>query len=183
MTVQLLVIAVTALAVTGAVETMLPATTPMHDETGHPEARPYDEHAEAMVAVDQALARAKASGKGVLLVMGANWCHDSRGLAGWLETPRFASLVEPHFETVFIDAGEPREGRPSNMHVARRFGVETLVGTPNLFVLDGDGRRLNSIEDVTGWTDAASRDEDEIYDYIRSHIPSLAEGTDPQPND
>ena len=55
----------------------------------HPEAKPYKKKAKASENVDAALARALASDKRVLLVMGANWCHDSRGLAGWFEQPRF----------------------------------------------------------------------------------------------
>ena len=129
-------------------------------------------HEVAMPAVNAALAEASASGKHVLLVMGANWCHDSRGLAGLLETPRFAALVNDNYVPVFIDAGKPREDAANNMAVARRFGVERLIGTPNVFVISGDGERLNPVDDVTGWTDAASREEDAVYDYLVAMAPS-----------
>ena len=137
-------------------------------------ARPYDQHDVAMPAVDAALAEAAASGKHVLLVMGANWCHDSRGLAGLLETPRFAELVAASYVPVFIDAGKPRDDAANNMEVARRFGVDRLIGTPNVFVINGDGERLNSVENVTGWTDAASREEDAIYDFLASMAPTAS---------
>ncbi|MBB3764884.1 thioredoxin family protein [Sphingomicrobium lutaoense] len=135
----------------------------------HPEARPFDAHADAMAAVDAALARASRRGTHVLLVMGANWCHDSRGLAGLFETPDMASLIEEHFELVYVDAGRPREEDVHNLHVARRFGVERLEGTPNLFILSAEGELLNPPEDVIGWTDAASRDPGDIRDFLLAH--------------
>ena len=92
----------------------------------HPEARAYSEKADAAGDVDAALARAAASGKRVLLVLGANWCHDSRALAGWLETPRFAALTAAHYEVVFVDVGVPQTGEGRNLEIARRFGKKLL---------------------------------------------------------
>ena len=132
---------------------------------GYPEATPYDESADAMAEVDAALASAALEDKRVLLVMGANWCHDSRALAGWLETPRFAALVEEHYVPVYVDAGVPQGSRPKNLEIAHRFGVEELPGTPNLFVIMPDGRLVNR-DTVTSWRNAESRGEDAIYDEL-----------------
>lgn len=162
-------IAAIALVPMGLLDATLPAAAPAHEKADHPEASPYDEDRDAMAAVDAALARAQQSRKLVLVIMGANWCHDSRGLAGRLESPRFASLIDRHYEVVFVDAGKPRDEAARNMQVARRFGVDRLIGTPNVFVIDPSGRRLNSVSDVTGWTDAASRDPDNIYNYLAAY--------------
>ena len=62
----------------------------------HPEAALYDPAVDAAKAFADARARSAASGKPLLAVLGANWCHDSRALAGWLETPRFAALTAAH---------------------------------------------------------------------------------------
>ena len=62
-----------------------------------PEARPYAVGRDAQADVDAALLRAKARGTRLLLVMGANWGHDSRALAGLLQSPRFAELIDVHF--------------------------------------------------------------------------------------
>ncbi|MEM6858076.1 MAG: thioredoxin family protein [Pseudomonadota bacterium] len=132
--------------------------------SGHdyPEADSYDVSEDAEVDVDAALARAGEKGTRVLLVMGANWCHDSRALAGWLETERFAGLIEREYELVFINVGRPQSGDGHNLEIARRFGVEELPGTPNLLVLTPEGELVNA-DTATTWRDAASRDEDEIY--------------------
>ena len=130
-----------------------------------PEANSFVVSQDASADVDAALARAKDGDKHVLLVMGANWCHDSRALAGWLETPRFAELVEREYELVFVNIGLPQTGDGHNLAIAQRFGLEDLPGTPNVLVLTGTGTLVNA-ETATTWRNAASRSEDAIYDEL-----------------
>lgn len=130
--------------------------------SAHPEARAYSATADATADVDAALARASANGKRVLLVLGANWCHDSRALAGWLETPRFAALTAESYEVVFVDVGVPQTGEGRNLDIARRFGLVELPGTPALLVLTADGKALN-LDTAASWRNAASRSEDAIF--------------------
>ena len=144
---------------TGCATTMNPAAGDGHD---YPEAAIFDVSEDAMGDVDAALARASANGKRVMLVMGANWCHDSRALAGWLETERFAALIEREYELVYVNIGMPQSGDGHNLKIARRFGLEDLPGTPNLLVLTPDGALVNA-DTATTWRNAASREEDAIY--------------------
>lgn len=130
-----------------------------------PEARSYHVSDDASADVDAALARARQSGKRVLLVMGANWCSDSRTLAGWLATDRFAELIERKYELVFVNIGMPRTGDGHNLGIARRFGVEELPGLPNVLVLTGDGVLVNPTT-ATSWRNAESRTGDAIYDEL-----------------
>lgn len=136
----------------------------------HPEARVYDVRPDAAADVDAALARAAASGKRVLLVMGANWCHDSRALAGWLETPRFAALVAEQYELVFVNVGMPQSGDGHNLDIARRFGLSEFPGTPALLVLTPEGKAVN-LDTAASWRNAATRSEDAIY----AELAALAE--------
>jgi len=131
-------------------------------EPGPPQASAYTVTPDAMADVDAALARAKASGKRVLLVMGANWCHDSRALAGWLETPRFAALTAQAYEVVYVNVGVPQTGEGRNLEIAKRFGLEDLKGTPALLVLTPEGKAQN-LDTAASWRNAASRSEDAIY--------------------
>jgi len=128
----------------------------------HSEARSYAVKPDAMGDVDAALARAATNGKRVLVVMGANWCHDSRALAGWLETPRFAALLAERYETVFVNVGMPQTGDGHNLDVARRFGLAEFPGTPALLVLTTDGKAVN-LDTAASWRNAASRSEDAIF--------------------
>ncbi len=134
----------------------------------HPEARPYSATSDARADLAEATARAAANGKLVLIAMGGNWCHDSRALAGWLETPRFIALTQAHYEVVFVDAGTPRSGGGRNLDIAERYGVD-VVGTPSLIVAAADGRVLNA-STAAAWYDAASRSGDAIFGELASYV-------------
>ncbi len=128
----------------------------------YPEAESYLVSEDAGADVDAALALAAENDTRVLLVMGANWCHDSRALAGWLATERFAALIEREYELVFVNIGMPQRGDGHNLSIARRFGLEDLPGTPNLLVLTAEGELVNA-DTATTWRNAASRTEEEIF--------------------
>ncbi|MDZ3833737.1 MAG: thioredoxin family protein [Sphingopyxis sp.] len=128
----------------------------------HPEARPFTAAPTATAAVDAALARAAVSNKRALLIFGYDACHDSRGLAGWFATPRFAAMLQSRYEIVWIDVGTDRT---LNADLAARFGVAPIVGTPTAVIAEPDGTVLNAA-DAPGWRNAASRSEEEIYGYF-----------------
>ncbi|MCO8029329.1 thioredoxin family protein [Brevundimonas diminuta] len=111
------------------------------------------------------MARARQSGKRVLLVMGANWCSDSRALAGWLATDRFAELIERKYELVFVNIGMPKSGDGHNLGIARRFGLPELPGLPNVLVLTSEGVLVNPTT-ATTWRNAESRTDDAIYEEL-----------------
>ena len=128
----------------------------------HYEPRPYDKSADARTDVEAAIARANVSGKMALIVMGANWCHDSRGLAAQFEKSKFQTLIKDHYELVYVDVGQ----KDRNIDIAQDFGVESIVGTPTVFVVSGQGEVLN-LDTAPSWRNAASRSESEIYTYFR----------------
>jgi thiol-disulfide isomerase/thioredoxin len=129
----------------------------------HPEARPFDPAADAGKAVDTALSKAKTQpGKMVMIVMGGNWCHDSRALAGWFATPRFAAMLKGRYELVYVDAGMPTIGQGKNLPIAKRFGIKKIKGTPTVMILSATGKLLNR-KDAPKWRNAASRQEAAIY--------------------
>jgi|GEM_PF-1342849 len=123
--------------------------------------RPFDETADAWADVEDTLSAIKKNGKMGLFVFGGDWCHDSRGLAGQFEKPRFQALIMGHYELLYVDVG--RKNR--NIDVAQHFGVEDIVGTPTVFVTNSDGEVLN-LDTAPTWRDAASRSEEEIWDYF-----------------
>lgn len=133
----------------------------------YPEASPFAEGADAAADLASAQAMAASEGKRVLAVFGANWCHDSRALAGWLQSPRLAALVDANFAVVYIDAGVPQTGEGRNLALAAGHGVTNITGTPTLLVLTADGSLLNTPEDARSWRNAASRSEDEIFAFLQ----------------
>jgi hypothetical protein len=128
---------------------------------GHPEARPFGHPDRGPRDVAAALERAKATGHRVILVFGANWCPDSRALAGWFATPRFADMLAPRYEVVWVDVGK----KDRNLDLARRFGLDGISGTPTVLVLDSAGKPVN-LSDAPSWHDASTRTEEAIYAYF-----------------
>ncbi|MEK6637373.1 MAG: thioredoxin family protein [Pseudomonadota bacterium] len=128
----------------------------------HPEAKLYDATRDARADVSAALTRAKASGRRVILVMGANWCHDSKSLAGWFESARFKAMLAPKYEIVYVDVGKPQRREGRNIEIAQGFGLKKIKGTPTVLILSPAGALLNK-KDAPTWRNAASRSEDEIF--------------------
>lgn len=138
----------------------------------HAEARPFLETADAMRDVDTALAAAVAGDDKVIVIMGANWCHDSRALAGWFAMPRFATMLSGRYQVVYVNVGTPQTGHGRNLDVAKRFGIRKVKGTPLVMVLSADGKLLNSPKDAASWRNAASRSEQEIFGYFDGFTPA-----------
>lgn len=157
---------------------LLAAQAPVNDVAGedppaaevdasHPEAIPYDPELDATAAVDAALKIAEVRGTYVIVVLGANWCHDSRALAGWLQSERFAALVGDWYEVVYVDVGHPQSGEGRNLDIAARFGVEDITNTPTMLLIDNEGN-LQNADTAKSWRNAASRSGDEIYDELKA---------------
>jgi Thioredoxin-like len=131
----------------------------------HVEARVYDPAADVSRDVDSAQIRAALTNKRVIIVLGANWCHDSIGLAGWFATPRFAAMLSSKYEVVYVDVGVPQTGNGRNSDIAKRFKAKPVKGTPTVLILSPQGKLLNK-KDAGSWRNSASRSEDEIYRYF-----------------
>jgi thiol-disulfide isomerase/thioredoxin len=105
---------------------------------------PYDEKANATQQVEDAFARARQSGKRVVIDFGGNWCPDCRILAGVLELPEVKPFIEEHFEMLTVDVG--RFDR--NLHVPQRFNAK-VTGVPWLVIAEPDGTVIHSSYEVT----------------------------------
>jgi hypothetical protein len=151
---------------------LTPVPPPLAERQGNPEGLAFFADRNAQADVENALASAKASGKTVLVIMGANWCHDSVGLAGWLGTLRFIDMMRDRYQVVYVDVGTPQTGNGRNLDIARRFGIKKLKSTPLVMLVSADGVLLNSKKDAVSWRNAASRSEAEIYGYFDGFRPA-----------
>lgn len=117
--------------------------------------------------LDAALASAKAEGKQAVIVFGADWCHDSRALAKVLTGEAFKAEFGARYAVTFIDVGVPQTGQGRNLDLVARFGVKKMKGTPALFVISPEGKRINSTKDAVSWRNAHSRGEAAILGWFR----------------
>ncbi len=136
------------------------------------EGKLFDANANAAADVDTATQRAIAGNKKLLLIMGANWCHDSTSLASRIASPRFQTAMEDRYEIVYIDVGVPQTGNGRNLDIAKRFGIKKLVGTPLVLLVSAQGKRLNSKKDAISWRNAASRSDDAVFAYFSEFTPT-----------
>lgn len=128
---------------------------------------PYDETADAAKDVAAAAARAKRSGKILLLDFGGNWCPDCRVLAAVLHLPTAKSFVSRHYETVYVDVGR----KDKNLELAAKYGLATIKGVPAVVAVAPDGRILNK-GDEFALTTARSWSPQAVVDKLASWVPA-----------
>jgi protein disulfide-isomerase len=126
---------------------------------------PYDEHADAHATLQQGLDAARASGKDVLVVFGANWCKDCRELDKALHG-RTASVIDARFVVVKIDVGN----FDKNLDVAKRYGYPIGKGIPAAVVLSPDDKVLYATR-AGELADARHMGDDGIYDFFVKVVP------------
>src|ERR1700749_1733792 len=123
--------------------------------------RPFNEAANANHDVDAAFARAKRSGKEVMIDLGGNWCADCRIMAGLMELPELDAFLHAHYEMVSVDVG--RFNR--NLQIPARFGItERLEGVPALLIATPDGKLVNGT-DVFATASASEMTPRSVADY------------------
>jgi Thioredoxin-like len=123
----------------------------------------FDPKADAQAQLEAKLISAATSGKKLLIIMGANWCHDSAALANLLGSPAFVGMISRHYEVLYVDVGVPQGGRGRNLDIAARFGISKVKGTPTVLIVSSEGQLLNSRKDALSWRNAASRNADKVY--------------------
>lgn len=152
---------VTMLTAASIAKAAVPAPDASQVELVQPLPKPYDESLKAGEAVDQALARARLSGKRVLIEFGGNWCPDCRVLGAVLSSPRLTPFVDRYFEQVAVDVGR----FDKNLDIPARFGIAKLTAVPTVLVLSPDGGVLNP-DEILSLGDARTMTPQAIADWL-----------------
>lgn len=98
----------------------------------------YSDTANAHEDIRQAILKAAAEHKNVLLEFGGNWCVDCHLLELYFHDPGNASLLAANYVMVHVNVGE----YDRNLDLARKYGIPLSKGVPALVVLDGAGHIL-----------------------------------------
>jgi thioredoxin 1 len=98
----------------------------------------YPDPSVAKSQIHEALQRAKAQHKRVILDFGGNWCGDCKVLDIYFHDPANKALLEDNFELVDINIGR----YDANQDIAARYGIPLERGVPALVVLSSDGKVL-----------------------------------------
>ena len=128
----------------------------------NPDGELFQPSADPLADVQQAMSRADEGGRLALVVLGANWCHDSRALASRLHSPPLAELIQQHYELVFVDVGFLDKGRD----VVQQFDVAHFYATPTVLIIDPSSGALVNDEDRHIWGNAYNIDMSSSVQYF-----------------
>ncbi len=135
-------------------------------EPARPAARPgeiYLPSADPMADLAAKLASAKTTNKLLLVVLGANWCHDSRALATRLLTTPLRTDIEAHYVTLFVDVGYLDKGQ----EVIASLGVPVYYATPTVLIVDPVSGLVVNAHDRHQWAEAANIGMPASIEYFR----------------
>ena len=103
----------------------------------------YPADADAKQEIDEALKRAAAEKKRVLLMFGGNWCYDCHVLDRALHEGEAGKVVEESFLVVHVDIGEGDK----NLDLVKKYKTTLDKGVPVVVILGSDGSALYSSDD------------------------------------
>jgi protein disulfide-isomerase len=123
---------------------------------------PYNETADARLAIKLALAQATEAKTPVIVVFGANWCEDCLALDAAMKNGASASLLAREFKIVKVDVGR----LDKNVDVARSYGVPLDKGIPAVVILSPKNMVLYATKEGE-LADARTMGDKGIYDFFK----------------
>jgi hypothetical protein len=106
---------------------------------------------------------AKDSKRLLLIVMGANWCHDSRALASRLYKEPLSTTVSENYEILFVDVGYLEKGK----EVINSLGIPVYYATPTVLIVDPDTGLVVNDKNRHQWANAANISMEESLEYFQ----------------
>ncbi len=100
----------------------------------------YNERADAHAEIREALEKATAEHKRVIIVFGANWCYDCHVLDAAFHRSDLAPILAANYRVVHVDIGKGDK----NQDLMTKYEVPLKRGIPGLAVLDPDGKLVYS---------------------------------------
>jgi thioredoxin 1 len=99
---------------------------------------PYDERADATKMISTAVAQAKLENLPVVIIFGANWCPDCRGLSEAIDHGDYATQIAKEFKIVKVNVGN----FDANLEVAKAYGNPISGGIPGAAILSSNGKLI-----------------------------------------
>jgi hypothetical protein len=118
-----------------------------------------------MQDVQTALESAKSANKLLLVVMGAQWCHDSTGLVDKFADEKLQRVLSTNYYTVFVDVGYYND----LSHITQRFEQAHYYATPTVMIINPQTERLINASDMNIWGFADSLPLTDYLDYFNRY--------------
>lgn len=113
--------------------------------------------------VDDTLAQAKQNNQLVAVILGANWCHDSRALAGFFDDPAMAQVTES-MTVLPLDVGY-LENKQS---LLSQFDYPAYFATPTLLLIDPDSKQVINRASLPAWQSAHNESVETLQSYLQT---------------
>jgi hypothetical protein len=118
---------------------------------------------DSLANIASAIDRAGQNNTLVLVIMGANWCHDSRALASRVGTLPLSEFVSDNYETVFVDVGYLDKGKD----VITSLGIPVYYATPTVLIIDPVSGQVVNADNRHQWANAASISMNDSLAYFQ----------------
>lgn len=99
-----------------------------------------------------AIQSAKTNHKLAMVVLGAQWCHDSRAVAAQFSKPEMQKILNREYELAFIDVGYLEDRRAITEH----FGYPTYFATPTVMIIEPISGQIVNFDSLPKWSSGAS---------------------------
>ena len=137
----------------------------------------YDEKIDPLVQIDEALQKAKSSGKYVICQVGGNWCPWCLRFADFITADdSIARVVENNF--VYIHVNYSRRGSEQSVNtpaMLKRLGNPGRFGYPVMVVLDSEGRVLHT-QDSSFLEEDKGYNRDKVLRFFNGWTPRAVKG-------
>jgi len=108
-----------------------------------------------ILQAETALSKALAENKYALIVLGAQWCHDSVGLAENFSTDEMQSILTARYITQFIDVAYLEDRRD----ITNLVGYPNYFATPTVLIVDPASNTVINMDSLKEWQSADSVDK------------------------
>lgn len=139
----------------------------------------YDENINPNEQIDNAIAKAKQSGKFVVCQVGGNWCPWCLRFADFITNDTTISkVIDENFEYIHVNYNPRKsasaEKAEQTKTMMKRLGNPARFGFPVFVVLDEKGNVLH-IQDSSFLEEGNSYDQKKVLRFFKNWTPSVVE--------
>ena len=100
-------------------------------------------------------------GKPLLLILGANWCHDSRALAGYFDSPEVKQAAS-HYQVLPVNVGYLE----NKSALLGQFNYPAYFATPTVLAIDPESKTVLNRASLVTWQSAHNESAATLAEYL-----------------
>ncbi|MDQ7049637.1 MAG: hypothetical protein Q9M92_08870 [Enterobacterales bacterium] len=140
------------------------STSQKKHETGAGEV--FNPVKDVQLAINETLTKASENNRLGLIILGANWCHDSRGLAANIESTEIKTYIEQNYQLLYVDVGYLDQIKPAITHLS----VPVIYATPTVLIVEPSSLEILNRDNMNLWRDAAKVSKQQVLDYFTGYV-------------